>query len=152
LDLIVGNYNNSQSGKSTLAYLQNIGDEDDIAFKVIDLDFGGLSNQGNSLGYAPAFADVDGDGDLDLLAGTTEGNIKYLENIAAPGAAASFELNTAFFGQIDAGTYASPFPYDVNGDGRMDLLVGSREGYIRYYRNTGTGSMQLQLEDAEWGG
>lgn len=151
-DLVIGNFHYAESGTSRLALLLNVGSVGQPAFRVEDLDFGGLSSiQGNHKNLAPAFVDVDYDGDIDLLLGTSEGTIMYLENIALPGNLPRFQLVSSSFGQIDVGTFARPFAVDVDGDGRTDLLVGNREGIIRYYRNTGAISMQLSLQSDNWG-
>jgi hypothetical protein len=39
---------------------------------------------------------------------------------------------------ISAGQYASPQLFDLNNDGKLDLILGKKTGELRYYENTGT--------------
>ncbi|MFM7688583.1 MAG: FG-GAP-like repeat-containing protein, partial [Alphaproteobacteria bacterium] len=102
---------------------------------------------------SPAFADMDNDGDLDLLvAGTTY--------IGTTGSSALYAYRN------DNGVYGawvgSPFPVlagnfpeaavitlgDIDRDGDADLLIGADSGGLRVYRNDGGASFTL-LSDAE---
>lgn len=86
----------------------------------------------------PAFADLDNDGDLDLMAGEYMGNLEYFENIGTP-----LEPSFAFpkpnlFGLTPANVFAVPTFADIDDDGDLDLLVGEYYGSLRFYENIGS--------------
>lgn len=155
-DLVIGNSGYYVNGisRSRLALLENRGNTTVPELHIVTRDYAGLGAlPGNSFQYHPTFCDVDGDGDEDMLTGSSDGRIFYFENTAAPGLPASFTLSTPSFQQIDVGTFSAPFAVDVDRDGRTDLLIGTKEGRIHYYKNTGTGGqMQLELQSTGWGG
>lgn len=148
LDILIGNYgyNDSLSNyTSSLALYENIGTQNTPAFKLIDTDYANISalNLNTSLnipalGLHPTSGDIDGDGDIDLLIGDTEGKIHYFENNAGTGNTVNFVFNQANYQGIDVGTDASPQLFDLDNDGLLDLVVGRKEGYLSYYKNTGT--------------
>ncbi len=104
-------------------------------------------------GYnAPALADMDADGDLDMLVGvlggafnpnrTTIDNLYYLEQLAS----GEFETRTSrFLPSIDVGSESVPVFVDLDADGDQDLLVGNKleqagrtTGYLYRFENTGS--------------
>ena len=94
--------------------------------------------RGVLLGLDPALADVDGDGDLDLVFGNDQGTVAFARNTAAAGAAADFASPDLSWMGIDVGTQSSPALADLDGDGLLDLLVGERRGKLAYFPNRGT--------------
>lgn len=88
-----------------------------------------------------AVADLNGDGRRDLVTGNTDGQILFYANTGANNAPvfAEFVALEANGGAIDLdGTPRSrPDVADVNGDGVLDLLVGSADGLVRFYAGTG---------------
>ncbi len=84
----------------------------------------------------PAFGDLDGDGDLDLLVGTGRGTVLFYRNTGTP-KEAKWKLVPGSLLDQPAGRNASILLVDVDGDGLLDLLVGSEDGRVVLYRNTG---------------
>lgn len=147
-DLIVGNAGYFEgydfisfvtTRKAQLAYYRNTGTAQNPEFTLETLDYDSLSKH-NTSGLFPDFADMDNDGDLDMIAGTISGELYYFENTAGQGNMPQFQLADTFYMGIFAGTYTKPLLYDLNKDGKLDLLVGQYNGTIHYYENKGTAS------------
>jgi Ca2+-binding RTX toxin-like protein len=102
-----------------------------------DNPFDGLFADSN--GSIPTFVDADGDGDLDLVVGAQDGN---LQTFANDGAGNFTELTGAanpFDGFNVGGTYSAPAAIDLDGDGDLDLVVGSNYGDLVVLENDGSG-------------
>jgi hypothetical protein len=87
--------------------------------------------------FTPAAADMDGDGDLDLLVGEASGELNFVRNTGTR-AKPAFTVESENYQQVDAGRRSHPALYDLDGDGDYDLVLGSENGGVIYYRNDGT--------------
>jgi hypothetical protein len=85
-----------------------------------------------------AMADLDGDGDLDLMASGRDGNFVYHQNT---GTAKSPSFSTGVpnpFGlPAGVGDFREPTLVDLDGDGDLDMVVAEYSGTY-FYQNTGT--------------
>lgn len=97
---------------------------------------------------APAFGDLNHDGDLDALVGRSQGNSWAYENTGS-NAAPVWQRKTAWDAP-DIGDYAAPELADIDGDGELDLVVGNSGGEVRVYRNTGTTVAPVWTRNTAW--
>jgi hypothetical protein len=95
----------------------------------------------------PALGDLDGDGDLDLLVGEASGSINRYRNDGTRSAPV-FTLISETFEDIKAGRRSAPLLADVDGDGDLDLLVGTDEGGLALFRNEGSRMAWRFVRDA----
>lgn len=77
-----------------------------------------------------AFADWDGDGDLDLLANST--NIEWYENLGEKEGNTIFKHKGNIVNTKLAGHTTSPTVVDWDKDGKPNLLIGAEDGHFYY--------------------
>ena len=87
----------------------------------------------------PALADLDGDGDLDLVVGESSGELNLFQNEGTPQTPRFVAVEDGF-GGFDAGRRSAPTFTDLDGDGDPDLVVGSEADGFQVLRNEGPGA------------
>ena len=162
-DLIVGSGGYFQTSDGTLrsklsCYL-NTSTAGHPSFTLQTRDFLGLSSFGFK-GIAPTFGDIDGDGIPDLILGHTNGMLSYMKNLAGTDTASPNWVMTQLVltdedgDTINVSGDAAPFIYDIDKDGKKDLIIGNVLGTIVYYQNVSTtpGTIKLRLINTQLGG
>jgi len=109
----------SELGIMTL--LKNVSTANNIAFELVDTNYNNLYNL-KLFGIRPAFSDLDGDGDTDMVSGDDRGFLHYFENIAEQNEPMKLVLNTPNIDSISIGTVAVPTLYDYDNDGLLDII------------------------------
>jgi len=147
-DLIVGNYGYYQDSwydeymtlyseyAGRMAIFLNTGDNENPVFEFVTDNFGHIHEM-NILGPYPAFGDIDSDDDADMIVGRDDGKLMFYRNCSCLGNPEDFDLEDTNYMDIDVGEFSTPFIYDMDEDGLLDLIIGERGGNINYYRNTG---------------
>ncbi|MEZ4827232.1 MAG: T9SS type A sorting domain-containing protein [Bacteroidia bacterium] len=165
MDLVVGGgitiYKFQDTFKMEIQFhlYENVGTPEVPSFKLKNRDYLGLNSLTPQIYFAaPAFGDLDGDGDQDLVLGNSLGTLFYFQNVAAPGTPANFQLASDPFirdingDSVDVGSLSGPTFYDIDKDNDLDLFVGNAFGQIYFYKNNGgPTSLQLSLETNQWG-
>ena len=88
----------------------------------------------------PTFADLDNDGDLDVVIGASTGVLSYFENTGTAGTPAFTQRTGADnpFNGVIVGNVSKVAFTDMNNDGDLDAVIGVGSGLLFYFENTGS--------------
>ncbi|MGC1242044.1 MAG: FG-GAP-like repeat-containing protein [Chryseosolibacter sp.] len=149
LDALIGNkYYNSYYDWNTLkyvtinSYLTRYQNQDGVFTRMTGNTnpFDTLEVYGN---FVPQFADVDGDGDQDLISGNRDGNIVFFRNDDG-----IYKDATASgpFVDINGSWGSGARLVDLDNDGDLDLVLTEAYGAMRYFQNTGSAQTPAYTE------
>jgi hypothetical protein len=149
-DMMVGDANGN------LHYVENTAGPGQVAnFPSVTVQY---SNIDIGQFAAPAIADVDRDGDLDLVVGELDGTLNLFLNSGTP-QAPSFTAapTTTNWGAVDTEPicctgFSVPFIFTNPNTGHYDLIVGSENGDLFYYGDfESEGAGAFTLDQANFG-
>ena len=121
LDLLIG----ESSGE--INFLRNVGTRSEARFEMVTERFGAIDVGRRS---APALADLDADGLLDLMVGREAMGAEVFRNIGTR-TEARFE---ALAWELELPPYATPVVVDIDGDGRLEVISGALGGGMVFVR------------------
>lgn len=126
-----------QQNQNNFLFYKNSGTTTAPDFKLAMPNFLSMIDAGSN--SAPAFADIDADGDQDLFIGNLDGQISFYENTGGATAPA-FRWVTDNLPNLQPALHFSATPAfaDLDADGDFDLLVGSAFGRMTHYENQGS--------------
>lgn len=141
LDLVVatqGDYEQTLNDNDRLVLYRNIGSATNPVYQLADTNFLSINSGAEKLRRIKhTFGDLNGDGKPDLIIGDLNGNIHYYTN-QSNGTSIAFNKVSGNLNNIFCGTFAAPQLFDLNKDGKLDLVIGRKNGSIAYYQNNGT--------------
>lgn len=92
----------------------------------------------------PRFADLDGDGDSDLILGSSESRLLYYANTGSPTSPA-FSEGPDIFQPVDLLDAEAGVCVDLDHDGDLDLVTGGYNGLV-LFQNTGSPAAPVFVE------
>jgi len=133
MDLLVGDFN------GFIQYFENTSSGSNLTFTFIE-NVGNIDLSGNSV---PTLGDLDGDGDLDLLIGQLNGSLIFYRNI---GNIFQYNFEAESFNDIQVQSNSAPELIDMDSDEDLDLVLGSANEGLFFYRNLTSDNFQFQFD------
>lgn len=157
LDLLVGTL------KGKLAYFNNsAGPGKPVVWNFVDSNLLGHQLNFDESNASPCLYDHNKDGKMDILVGYYNGRVSlfectsvnpltYIEKSKNAWGVRGNEWRSDVFPQEwKAFGYASPRIYDANGDGKVEMIVGTAYGYSRLYTIDGHPYTDSLFADTTW--
>lgn len=137
LDLLIGSRLDPETAKAPpLYHFTNTGTSSEPAF-----EFTGLLRDSLSwTNSAPVLTDLDADGDLDLLIGTFNRDVRWYRNDGSAAAPAFVPASSDPIADLPRGSYSTPAVGDLDADGDLDMVVGESSGEVNHFENVGSPS------------
>jgi hypothetical protein len=137
LDLLVasnGDYEITYGLKDVVALYTNVGTTKEPKYSFTTANF--LPSDSAYQSIIPCTGDIDNDGDMDVLLGTSKGKIVWYENIAGINKPVNLKFksdNLLNYQNKYSETNFAPEIFDYNQDGIQDLIIGMYNGRLAYF-------------------
>jgi len=137
VDIMYGNYYSPM-----FYFLENVGTPTNPSFAPAVSNPFGLTDHNGYSSYSSvlSFADLDNDGDLDMITGDYYGEFYYFENTGDVNNPTFIAPVQNPFGLTYSSDRTAPVFIDIDNDGDYDLIHGDWSGDFYYFENTGTAS------------
>jgi hypothetical protein len=128
-DLVIGKRN------GTIAYYRNVGTTGNYSFEFITGTLGGVNvsefwtTEGTAV---PEFIDIDNE--YHLICGATNGYLHYYNQIDG-NLSGNFTLVDSTLEDIYIGEYSTPAVLDIDGDNRLEMLLGNKRGGLSAFQS-----------------
>jgi hypothetical protein len=143
-DLVVatqGQFTQTFNSNDRLVLFKNIGSKVKAAYELVDTNFLNLNVGATKIQrIIPSFGDLNGDGKQDLLIGDLNGKMHFYLNTSV-GTSISFTKESSDYFNMYGGTSAAPQLIDLNKDGKLDIVMGRKNGSLAYFENKGSTTM-----------
>ena len=157
LDLLVasnGDYEITYGLKDVVALYTNVGTNKAPKYAFTTSNY--LPSDSSYQSIIPCTGDIDNDGDMDVLLGTSKGKVVWYENIAGINQPVNLKFKTndlLQYQNVQSETNFAPEVFDYNKDGINDLIIGMYNGQLAYFEGqnkTGTPTFAWKTSNA-WG-
>ena len=143
-DLVIatqGDFRKTFNSNDRLFLFKNVGTATKAAYELTDTNFLKINDGATKIQrIIPTFGDLNGDGKQDLLIGDLNGKMHFYLNTTV-GNTISFNKESSDYFSIFGGTSAAPQLVDLNKDGKLDIVMGRKNGSLAYFENKGTATV-----------
>ena len=143
-DLVIatqGDFRKTFNSSDCLFLFKNVGTATKAAYELVDTNFLKINDGATKIQrIIPTFGDLNGDGKQDLLIGDLNGKMHFYLNTTM-GNTISFSKESSDYFAIFGGTSAAPQLVDLNKDGKLDIVMGRKNGSLAYFENKGTATV-----------
>ncbi|MCU0444334.1 MAG: VCBS repeat-containing protein [Microscillaceae bacterium] len=126
-DMLIGR------GRGGLAYFENKGSKQNPDFQLINDSLGGLKTNAFRRDLTLQLADIDQNGQVDLLTGDSSGKLRVYGNFIANWTKPIFQPDYTL--PYHFGSNVLPAAADLNGDQLPDIMVGNNAGGLQIWLN-----------------